>query len=239
MKNLFAKGLSGNQLKILAVIFMTIDHIGMMLFPAQKIFRLIGRLAFPIFAYTFAEGCKYTKNRKRHFLVLFAVAVLCQAIYSYALKTLHMNILITFSLSVATINAFDFAKKKDNLISYIIPMAVLVCVFSICHILPQFFSRASGFGIDYGFIGVMLPVLVYFGKDKQEKLFLLAFGLLILGSYSASIRQLFAICAVPILALYNGERGKWKMKYFFYAYYPLHLLVIFLIGMFLNRFNII
>lgn len=238
MKNLLAKSLSGNQLKILAVIFMTIDHIGMILFPTQKIFRLIGRLAFPIFAYTFAEGCKYTKNRTRHLLMLCAMAALCQVVYTLTLNTLHMNILVTLSLSVVTIYSFDFAKKKGNLISYIIPMAVLVCVFFICYILPGFFSRASGFGIDYGFLGVMLPVLVYFGKDKNEKLFLLSIGLLILGANSG-LRQFFAICAVPILALYNGERGKWKMKYFFYAYYPLHLAAIYLIGMFLTHFNII
>ncbi len=239
MKNLLSKGLSGNQLKILAVIFMTIDHVGMMLFPTQKIFRIIGRLAFPIFAYTFAEGCKYTKNRWRHFLVLFAMAVLCQVVYTITLNTLHMNILVTLSLSAAIIYTFDFAKKKDNLISYILPMAVLVCVFFICYILPSFFGRASGFGIDYGFLGVMLPVLVYFGKEKDEKLLLLSIGLLILGAYSGSLRQLLAIGAVPILALYNGQRGKLKMKSFFYIYYPLHLAAIYLVGIFLTHFNIL
>ena len=111
-------------------------------------------------------------------------------------------------------------------------------VFFICSILPRVLSK-TGFGIDYGFIGVMLPVLVYFGKDKNEKLFLLSIGLLILGASSYSLRQLFAICSVPILALYNGERGERNMKYFFYAYYPLHLAIIFLIGIFLAHFNIL
>lgn len=239
MKNLLSKGLSGNQLKILAVIFMTIDHVGLMLFPSQKIFRLIGRLAFPIFAYTFAEGCKYTKNRTRRFLTLCAMAVLCQVIYTLALNTLHLNIFVTLLLSVAIIHSFDFAKKKGNLISYVVPFATLAGVFFICYIMPSFFSRHSGFGIDYGFLGVMLPVLVYFGKDKDEKLFLLSIGLLVLGAYSGRLRQLLAICAVPILALYNGQRGKWKMKYFFYVYYPLHLALIYIIGMFLVYLNIL
>ena len=56
-------GLSSNQLKIIAVITMTIDHIGLYLFPGNLVLRMIGRIAFPIFAFTFAEGCKYTKNR--------------------------------------------------------------------------------------------------------------------------------------------------------------------------------
>jgi len=240
MKNLISKGLTGNQLKILAVIFMTIDHVGMMLFPMQKVFRIIGRLAFPIFAYTFAEGCKYTKNRTRHFFILCLFAVLCQVIYSYIMhNTLHQNILVTLALSAITIYSFDFAKKKGDLISYAVPALVLVGVFFICYILHAFFSRASDFAIDYGFLGVMLPVLVYFGKDKDEKLFLLSIGLLILGASSYSIRQLLAIGAVPILALYNGKRGEMNMKYFFYIFYPLHLALIYIIGMFLVSLNIL
>lgn len=239
MKNLLSKGLTGNQLKILAVIFMTIDHVGMMLFPTQKVFRIIGRLAFPIFAYTFAEGCKYTKNRTRHFFILCLFAVLGQVIYSYMMHTLHQNILVTLALSAITIYSFDFAKKKGDLISYAVPALVLVGVFFICYILPAFFSRASDFAIDYGFLGVMLPVLVYFGKDKDEKLFLLSIGLLILGASSYSIRQLLAIGAVPILALYNGKRGEMNMKYFFYIFYPLHLALIYIIGMFLVYLNIL
>lgn len=238
MENLLAKGLSGNQLKILAVIFMTIDHIGMILFPTQKIFRMIGRLAFPIFAYTFSEGCKYTKNRTRHFLMLCAMAVLCQVVYTLTLNTLHMNILVTLSLSVVTIYSFDFAKKKGTSLSHIVPLVVLIGVFFICSILPIVLSK-TGFGIDYGFLGVMLPVLVYFGKEKEEKLFLLSIGLLILGASSYSLRQLLAIGAVPILSLYNGKRGEWNMKYFFYAYYPLHIAAISLIGIFLAHFNIL
>ncbi len=224
-------GLSGNQLKILAVIFMTIDHIGLHLFPGMPIFRIIGRLAFPIFAFTFAEGCKYTKNRARHFFVLCIFAVLCQAVYSYVTKSLYQNILVTLALSSLAIYTFDFAKKTRNFLSYALAIAVLVLIFFICFILP---SRIGyDFAIDYGFCGVMLPVLCYLGKTNQEKLFLLSMGLLILAPNLGTI-QLFSIFAVPIIALYNGTRGKWRMKNFFYIYYPLHLVVIHFLGMFLN-----
>ena len=57
--------LSGNQLKIIAAISMTVDHLGFILFPSLIILRIIGRIAFPIFAYMIAEGCRYTKNEKR------------------------------------------------------------------------------------------------------------------------------------------------------------------------------
>ena len=224
-------GLSGNQLKILAVIFMTVDHIGLHLFPGVSMFRIIGRLAFPIFAFTFAEGCRYTKNRTRHFFVLCLFAVLCQAVYSYVTKSLYQNILVTLALSALAIYTFDFAKKTRNFLSYTLAIFVLVLIFGVCFILP---SRIGyGFAIDYGFYGVMLPVLCYLGKTKQEKLFLLSMGLLILAPNFGTI-QLFSLLSVPIIALYNGARGKWRMKNFFYIYYPLHLVVIYFIGMFLK-----
>lgn len=224
-------GLSGNQLKILAVIFMTIDHVGLHLFPGIQIFRILGRLAFPIFAFTFAEGCKYTKNRARHFIVLFLFAVLCQAVYSYAMNSLYQNILVTLTLSASVIYSFDFAKRTRNFLGYILALAVLLGVFYICNILPSTIGR--GFAIDYGFYGVLLPVLSYLGKTKQEKIFLLSMGLLLLAP-TLGTRQLFSLLAVPIIALYNGTRGKCRMKNFFYIYYPLHLVIIHFLGIFLK-----
>ena len=60
------KGLTGNQLKLIAVITMTIDHIGLAFFPQQMLFRVIGRLAFPIYAYMIAEGCRYTRSMGKY-----------------------------------------------------------------------------------------------------------------------------------------------------------------------------
>ena len=59
--------LSGNMLKVIAAITMTVDHIGVIFFPSSNILRIIGRIAFPIFAFMIAEGCKYTKNKFRYF----------------------------------------------------------------------------------------------------------------------------------------------------------------------------
>ena len=146
-------------------------------------------------------------------------------------KSLYQNILITLMLSALVIYAFDFAKKTRNFLSYTLAIAVLVLTFYICFILPSLIGH--GFAIDYGFYGVMLPLLVYLGKTKQEKLFLLAMGLLLLAPNLGTI-QLFSLFAVPIIALYDGTRGKWRMKNFFYIYYPLHLVVIYFLGIFLK-----
>ena len=71
--------LNGNQLKLIALIAMTFDHIGVSLFPHTIWLRVVGRLALPIFAYMIAEGCRYTRSRKRYLMSLLAVAALCQA----------------------------------------------------------------------------------------------------------------------------------------------------------------
>ena len=229
-------GLSGNQLKILGAVFMTMDHVGLHLFPDISILRIIGRLAFPIFAFTFAEGCKYTKNRTRHFFVLAILAVLFQAVYTFATKSLYQNILVTFSLSALIIYSFDHARKSKGFFSYTIALLILLVVFGICCILPTKIGR--GFAIDYGFYGVMIAPLVYFGKTKQEKLFLLSAGLLLLAP-TLGTRQLFSICSIPIISLYNESRGKWRMKNFFYIYYPLHLVIIYFLGILFEKMNII
>jgi len=231
MENSRTFGLSNNQLKIMAAVFMTIDHIGMMLFPKILLFRIIGRLAFPIFAFTFAEGCLHTKDRMRHFLTVLGMGLLCQIVYTFVTRSLHMNILITLAMSAALIYSFDLAKRQGKFIWYLFPSLVMLAIFFVCIILPQFF-RGSGFAIDYGFLGTMLPVLVYYGEDKEDKLLLLGIGLLALGLMSGII-QLLAVFAIPILYFYNEKRGYWNMKYFFYIYYPLHLVVIFLIGLFI------
>ena len=69
--------LTKNQLKILAIICMTIDHIGVAFFPNEPLLRMIGRLAFPIFSYGIAEGCRYTRNKRRYFGGVFLCGAVC------------------------------------------------------------------------------------------------------------------------------------------------------------------
>ena len=108
------KGLTGNQLKILAMITMTCDHVGVMLFPHLQWLRIIGRLAMPIYAFMIAEGCRYTRDRKKYLLRLLSLGVLCQAVYLIAMGSLYMCILITFSISVCLINLLDQAEREKN-----------------------------------------------------------------------------------------------------------------------------
>ena len=73
-------GLTGNQLKIIAMITMTVDHVGMQLFPRLLWLRMIGRLAMPVYAYMIAEGCRHTRDRKKYLLRLLGMGALCQIV---------------------------------------------------------------------------------------------------------------------------------------------------------------
>ena len=96
-------GLSGNALKLIAAAAMVADHVGYLFFPTVAALRIIGRLAFPIFAYMIAEGCGYTRNKLKYFLHVFLLAVICQIVYFVAARDTHMNILVTFSLAILLI----------------------------------------------------------------------------------------------------------------------------------------
>ena len=99
--------LTGNQLKLLALVTMTVDHIGVHLLPQYTFLRIIGRLAFPIYAYCIAEGCTHTKNRRKYLLQMAGMALLCQLVYFFAMGSLFQCILVTFTLSILTIYAID------------------------------------------------------------------------------------------------------------------------------------
>ena len=212
--------LSGNALKLLAALFMTIDHVGVLLLPHVIVLRILGRLALPIFAFMIAEGCRYTRNRLRYFGSVFALGVLCQIVYYLAERSLYFSILITFSLSIATIYALQDWKEQKTPRSALVFFGAVAGVYALNRV----------FAIDYGFWGCMLPVFAAaFQKTAWDRpwvnLGMLGLGLLILAADLGQI-QYYALPALPLLACYNGRRGRWKLKYFFYLFYPLHLVLL-------------
>lgn len=212
---------------------MTCDHVGKLLLPQAMILQIIGRLAFPIFAYMIAEGCYYTRSRAKYLRNLAAVALLCQIVYFVAMGSLYQCIMVTFSLSVLLI--FGWSSLRDRPRTPARTAAVVLLTAGIaffCGGLPYLLPH-SDFAVDYGLVGVMTPVVVYFCPDRMTKLTGLA-GMLAFLSLDVGGIQWWSLAAVPLLMLYNGERGAWRLKHFFYLYYPLHLAVIYLIWMLLH-----
>ena len=212
-------GLTGNQLKIIAMIAMTLDHVGLMFFPGNDIFRILGRLAMPIYAYMIAEGCRYTHDRKKYFLRLFSLGALCQVVYFVAMGSLYQCILITFSMSVGLIYLYD--RKGAGF------WLGILAAWALCVAVPDLLP-STDFAIDYGIWGVLLPLFIYIGGNREEPLTAvsaLTIGLVMLAVDCGGL-QWYSLLAVPLLILYNGQRGKMRMGRLFYIYYPLHLAIL-------------
>ena len=232
--------LSGNALKIIALVAMTVDHLGLIVFDNNVVMRAIGRIAFPIFAYMIAEGCRYTRSKIKYFLLVCGLGVLCQIFYYAAYRSLELNILLTFSFSVAAIFALDCLRgavaKKEVAEAVFFALAfagVLVLAFLPNNSAFAAFIGARGLRIDYGFCGVLLPVLISLSGGKYIKLALTALGMVFLSLTLPDMGSLqwFCFLALIPLALYDGTRGKLHIKYLFYIYYPAHLVVIAGIGL--------
>ncbi len=223
---------SGNQLKIIALIAMTIDHIGFLLLPQYPVLRIIGRLSFPIFAYMIAEGCRYTKNRTKYLLVLSALAVVFQIVYFVADRSLFQGVFVSFSLGVGLVYTIDNAVKRKNTLSILLAVAVLLFIGFVCLVLPKILSHTD-FRIDYGIFGVLLPSFVYFWPNKIGKMIGVTAATVGICLMMGGI-QWWSLLAIVLLAMYSGERGKYKLKNLFYIYYPSHLVVIYVIDMLLE-----
>ena len=238
--------LSNNTLKILAAVIMIIDHTGVLIFPQVIAFRIIGRIGFPIFAYLIAEGAKHTRNKLRHLLVMGGFAAVMQIVYFIATKSRQMNVLITFTLSLLIIYALDHFKNTifgeiRSTKNTVIAAILLFCAVALAFVFD------SSFDLDYGLAGCMMPVFpALFTTPKipsPPKIFktfdtktfrvlavglgalLLALDTMVANQFNGLI-QLVALWSVPILLLYSEKRGRINMKYFFYVFYPLHLVVL-------------
>jgi hypothetical protein len=239
--------LSNNALKIIAAVFMVCDHTGMLLFPKVDFLRCIGRLAFPIFAYLIAEGAKHTKNRLRYFLIMSGFATGIQVCYYIFAQSLEMSVMVTFTLSLMIIFALDLFKstvfsKHPSVSNIAVSAALLISAVVFAATLDMFFDY------DYRFYGCLLPVLPsilttprvdnppeIFKKldSKIPRVFAASIGILMLAIIFGE-NQHYGLLAIPLLLMYSEERGRLKLKYFFYVFYPLHLVVLHFIEVILD-----
>ncbi len=253
--------LSASTLKIIACIFMTVDHVGVHILPHVGILRVLGRVAFPIFAYFIAEGCRYTRNKPKRLLLMSLFGVLFEAAYflydGYVKGDLlaggfEGNIFLTFSLSILLIYCVQAIKR--GLAARSVPRVLLSCgAFALSLLLARAVHILVD-GISYGMAGILLPVLISLVDYKEGeapsflkrldcrpvKLLLCAVGC-VLVSLCAQVPlvQIFCLLALVPLALYNGKPGRRGLKYGFYVYYPAHILVILLLDYLLTLLSVL
>lgn len=228
-----ARGLTGNALKLLALISMTLDHAGLILLGNPPLLRTLGRLAFPLFAWGIAEGCLHTRSRWRYFCQVALLGLLCQLVYYFVDGTLYLSVLISFSTAIPGVFLLLWAKRERRVLPWLCLVGYAALVYFICEILPARLDPALGFCVDYGFWGVMLPLFAAAFEGRCARLGSFALGLTAL-CIALGGRQFFALFSLVPLFFYNGQRGKRKLKYLFYLYYPLHLAALYGIAMLLT-----
>lgn len=238
---------NANGLKILACVAMVIDHVGLLFFPTKMLLRKIGRLALPLFTFLLAEGCKYTKDKKKHFLLLLFFASVCQFVYDlFAFLNggeVYVCILVSLLLAELCIFALQYFKRElfkaeNSPLKKALSIIPFLCAVGVTAFLCEIQT------VDYGFAGCMLPVFVslcdFKGAANTEgqvravsvidtpftRYLCFIAGLLFLYLTSHSELTEYAFFALIPVALYNGEKGKLKLKYFFYFFYPLHLVAL-------------
>lgn len=205
-------GLNSFQLKCIAVVTMIIDHTGAILFPGNLMFRYIGRISFPIFAFLLVEGFFHTKDIKKYMLRLGIFAILSEIPYDLAFRRVilefeHQNVFFTLLIGVIMMYALEKCPEWP--------------VKAVEVLLAMWF--AVFLGTDYQFKGILLIAVYYFlRKRKWTKIGLGAIWNFL---WNRNIQMYGALASIPI-AFYNGQRGA-SMKYFFYVFYPLHLLVLY------------
>lgn len=245
-----SKILNSNQLKLIAIIAMTVDHIAWAMFDGYPsallplVMHIIGRLTCPIMCYFIAEGYHYTRNINKYTFRLFAFAFVSHFTYIFAsndfvdfksfIPFYYGNFLnqtsVMWSLAWGLV-MLRIADSKRIKSIYKVLLVILICIIT----LPSDWSCIAALcimaiGTNRGdfrkqmswmiFYVALYSLVYFFAIDK-------VYGIL----------QMGVVLSIPVIAMYNGKRGKNPkinkfMKWFFYIFYPLHLFVIGLINYF-------
>ena len=235
-KNLLPPVFTGSTLKLFALIFMLIDHIGAVILEhgvilsynrqlpyalsysaslsvsqIDQVLRGIGRLAFPIFCFLLVEGFFHTSNRKKYTFRLFLFALISEipfdlAFNSSLLEFTYQNVMFTLLFGLLTIWGMEKARFVRPLLA-ILPAAAGIFIGWL-------------FQADYDWRGIILIIVLYvFYQYPVEKT--------IIGCLCLLWEPLACLAFIP-LNMYNHQKGQ-GMKYLFYLFYPVHLLILFCI----------
>jgi len=217
------KLLNNYHLKLIAMTLMTIDHIGY-IFELNLIYRIIGRLSFPLFAFLIYQGYVHTKNRIKYLLRLMIFGLSIELILIIIklfiqIENIPRNIFMTLSFGLMGLTIIG---SKQNILLKIILISLLSYISEILY-------------FDYGFYGILIIISFYFLKYN----ILITMLIQILINYIFYIYydfdiQYFSLLSLLIIAIYSGKLGnRIKHKSLFYLYYPLHLSILFLIKIYL------
>lgn len=236
--------LNSNSIKIIAIIAMTIDHIAWLLFPGYPreiipiAMHIVGRITCPIMCYFVAEGYHHSKNIAKYTQRLFLFAVISHFAYIFSSESFvdwrsfipfyygeilnQTSVMWPLAWGLVMLRVAFSEKIRENIKPVLIILICLItfpsdwsCIASLCIL---------AFGTNRGKFKTQMLWMVFY-----VALYAVAYFLALDNVYG--LIQMAVVLAIPILAMYNGQRGISKqmnqaMKWLFYIYYPLHLFVI-------------
>ena len=226
---------SGAQLKYIAFLSMLADHVNKaLIYPflsgegiLQRIsdaFDILGRIAFPLFAFFLVEGFFKTGNRKKYLASLLIFGIISEIPFDMALSGVFFepnsnNIMFTLALMLITIWTIDILKEKmQNMSKYTWYPVSFVIVGIMCII-----SMVTG--LDYEYHAIMIGYFFYIFYDKS--VFAIFLG------YLAIFKEVWSLLGFSLILTYNGKRGK-QNKLFNYCFYPGHLLILGILRIYLK-----
>ena len=233
---------SGSVMKWIAIVIMFLDHAGASLlevfalniygnsplagqidnlyfwYEVDQILRIIGRTAFPIFCFLLVEGAVHTHNPGKYLFRLAVFAAVSEIPFDLALHNqmifwANQNVFFTLLAGLLVIQVFQRYPAEGWKV--MLALAVMAVAAEVC-------------GTDYGAIGVVVIAVMYLLRERPLAACILSLILLTL----LNRMELYSIPAFLAMALYNGTRGR-QPKYFFYAFYPVHLLLLWAVGNYL------
>lgn len=222
MDNEVKNGISGAGLKWIAIITMLIDHSAMVYYQEISgmfhsmvpvwILRGIGRLAFPIFCFLLVEGYVHTGNKIKYGIRLFLFALISEIPFDLAVENSLINqnaqnVFFTLLFGLIAISILDTFRERQWI------GGILACVV---------LFLADYLHTDYGGAGVLLIVGFYIFRNREKACIFCAIVTLVL---LGNLLEIAALIAFIPIHWYNGDRGR-QMKYFFYAFYPVHLFLL-------------
>lgn len=227
------KGLSGSTLKIIAVITMLMDHVGAgilgriitmqgiysgSIYNIYTVMRYAGRLAFPIFCFLLVEGFMHTHDVRKYAIRLFLFALISELPFDLFISgrlvdVSSQNVYFTLFIGLLCMCTCNIAERSERISIGLKPVLEFIIVIAGMYV--SYVLRT-----DYDAIGVACIMVLYWTRfDKKRQL--------IAGAVSFAWEISASLAFIPI-ALYNKKRGI-NLKYFFYAFYPVHLLIIYII----------
>lgn len=226
------KGWNSNQLKLIAIIAMTIDHLAWTLAPGYStewwvlLCHLAGRLTAPIMWFFIVEGWHYTHDVRKYTLRLFLLALVSHFAYNFCFGipmlpfregSFFNQTSVAWSLAWGLVLLRIHSNEKTA--SWLkFALTILICVISF----PSDWSCVASMAILY--MGVSR------GDFKKQMVWMMVWSAVYALVYFLFLDRLYGLLqlgtclTIPLLRCYNGRRGRWKgMGKLFYVYYPLHL----------------